>query len=195
MRHNRNSRSPLRPNRDTPLLPGRLLALCAACLALLTACAAAAGGLSAHGGQGSEAQHITVASLPAREAQAPSVGLTLASRQLEWPAEDGEDGLLAYTIENQAGLGQSFLTKPRLQRRDADGHWQEVPYAPDARFCGTPDQLDADQVVGHAQLSWWQLEEDCAGTYRLGLEVQLTDGGSLTVWDEFTLAGPGGPAA
>ena len=170
----------------------RLLAVGIACLALLTACAAAAirqtAADTAHAAAGSA---ITVASLPAQEMLTVPVDLTVDEKQLTWPPDDtAADVMVVYTIENQSGQGQSYVNAPELERWLPDGSWDKVPYAESALFCGTPDPLQADQVVGQAPLSWWQLGPDSAGVYRLSLTVQLEDGGTVSVSDTFELRPP-----
>lgn len=166
--------------------PGILLL---ACLLLLAACTSAAVASSPVGQTTGDPSSVTVASLPGSlpTGGTPPVALAVDEEEITY-TPDGPCPLVYCTILNHERAGESYLAIPSLCKKDADGAWQALDYAPGSGFCGTPDPLDADEVMTQVPLSLFALPDDWAGDYRLSLDVQMKDGGTLTVSDTFTLA-------
>ncbi len=166
----------------------RPVILLAACLLLLAACTSAALSSSSAGQTPQDPSSVTVASLPGSlpTDDGPPVSLAVDEKEITY-TPDGPFPLVYCTILNHERAGESYLAIPALCQKDADGAWQALDYAPGIGFCGTPDPLDADEVMTQVPLSFFALPDDWAGEYRLSLEVQMKDGGTMTVSDTFAL--------
>lgn len=98
------------------------------------------------------------------------------------------DRLPVYLINNTGREGQVLLI-PHLERRNAAGEWEEVPYREDAGFCGTPDPLPmGGKAWSEDMLYLWGTLED--GRYRLSYEVGDTFDTEDRAYGEFTLYTP-----
>lgn len=98
------------------------------------------------------------------------------------------DRLPVYLINHTGKEGQVLLI-PHLERWNAAGEWEEVPYRENIGFCGTPDPLPiGGKAWSEDMLYLWGTLED--GRYRLSYEVGDTFDTEDRAYGEFTLYTP-----
>lgn len=94
------------------------------------------------------------------------------------------ENLTVYFI-NTTGKDAMVVDIPHLERRNAEGTWEEVPYKNGAGFCGTPSvhPTGGQGWSENVLLLWGMLEE---GQYRLHYQAGAdfdTDGAAYGVFD------------
>jgi len=91
----------------------------------------------------------------------------------------------AYVV-NTTGKAGSILQIPHLDRQNAAGQWEEVPYAEGVGFCGTSDPLPPEgmELLEPVEPLWGQLT---SGRYRLSFDMTGTDPANRTAGGEFVI--------
>jgi len=90
-------------------------------------------------------------------------------------------------VVNTTGQASSILRIPHLDRQNAAGRWEEVPYVEDVGFCGTSDPLRPEgmELQEPVEALWGRLEP---GRYRLSFDITGTDPATRTAGGEFVIA-------
>ena len=89
-------------------------------------------------------------------------------------------------IINTTGKENSILWIPHLERQNASGEWEEVPFVDGIGFCGTSDPLPAEgaDLSEPIQTLWGSLESGC---YRIGYDITGGETVIRTAGGEFVL--------
>ncbi len=92
---------------------------------------------------------------------------------------------------NNTGEDGCVLDIPHLERQNAVGEWEPVPWKEGVGFCGTPSLLPAEGRDWSEDMRylWGPLED---GTYRLSYEVGPDERTEDRAYGEFTLYTPEG---
>lgn len=95
------------------------------------------------------------------------------------------ENIPAYVV-NTTGQTGSILLIPHLDRQNAAGQWEEVPYTEGMGFCGTSDPLPPEgmEIQEPVELLWGQL---ASGRYRLSFDITGTDPVTRTAGGEFVV--------
>lgn len=95
------------------------------------------------------------------------------------------ENIPAYVV-NTTGQTGSILLIPHLDRQNAAGQWEEIPYTEGMGFCGTSDPLPPEgmEIQEPVELLWGRL---ASGRYRLSFDITGTDPVTRTAGGEFVV--------